>query len=273
MERKLLLAAAIAATSFASAQYTLEYTYVNGAVGSGGPNEFHMVELEALGHVYVFYHKADERVYINDLYHQPVTSIDLSAAPDVSFDPSGNDVLFTSQYLFDLDDGIEVMFVSQNGATCSASIVDEDGTIIQTFQDEGPWVILNVPQVQQPIYNTPLGTKLIMSNWATGEAKVYALPGTLHTGIVGPNERDFISAPVKVYPNPSASEVTVLLDFSRNLGEVIFDLTDIAGTVALRTTIAGPSQRIDISGLAAGEYHYHVLVDGVKVNTGKLLKM
>ncbi len=256
------------------AQYQLEHSYANAGTGVYQMfNEFYMVHLETLGDRYAFLDKTQRRIEFYSLDHQYISTIDLSAAPDVTLYPAGRDALFISQHLWDLDDGIEVMYVSQYIDTVTTSIVDEDGTVIQTWPDEAATVNLNVPQEQQPIYNSASSAKLILSNWTTGEAKVYSLPGTLQEGITSTNGSSFFSAPVKVYPNPTADEIVVDLAWQSRPNSATIEFMDSQDRVALRDPLSTTLQHISIVTLAAGEYSYRVLVNGGVVTTGKVTKL
>ncbi len=273
MKLRSYLFVALSSTALvASSQYQLEYTYYGGGTGgAGGLNEFYMVHLEAIGDRYVYYDRPARAVYMMDLYHQLVSTISLAAAdPDSTGIGYGEDILYVSQHLFDADDDVELMFVKPYSGT---SVINEDGTVIQFWPNELPLIAVNIPQEQRPIYNTPLGTKLILSDQLLGDAKVYSLPGTLFTGISGPHEQSVLSAPVKVYPNPTASEVTVDIQWTTRFTNADMAFFNSVGELVLTQAITVTGQRINIAPLAAGEYSYRVSMDGQQVNAGKLTKL
>lgn len=255
----------------ASSQYQLEYTYYGGGTGgAGSQNEFYMVHLETIGDRYVYYDRPARAVYMMDLYHQLVSTISLAAAdPDTGM-AYGEDILYVSQHLFDTDDEVELMFVKSYSGT---SVINEDGTVIQFWPNELPLIAINIPQEQRPIYNTPLGAKLILSDQLVGNAKVYSLPGTLFTDITAPHEQSVLSAPVKVYPNPTASEVTVDIPWTTRFTSADMAFFNSAGELVLSEQITVTGQRINIAPLAAGDYSYRVSMDGKQVNAGKLTKL
>ena len=274
MKLRSYLFVALSSTALvASSQFQLEYTYYGGGTGgAGGQNKFHMVHLETMGDHYVYYDRPARAVYVMDLYHQLVSTISLATAdPDSSSLGAVEEILYVSQHLFDTDDEIELMFVKYYVGT---SIVNEDGTVIYFWPNEMPMIGQSgIPQEQRPICNTPLGAKLILSDQLLGDAKVYSLPGTLFTGISGPHEQSVLSAPVKVYPNPTASEVTVDIQWTTRFTNADMAFFNSVGDLVLTQAITVTGQRINIAPLAAGEYSYRVSMDGQQVNAGKLTKL
>ena len=258
-----------------NAQFSLEHTYAGHGPGTMLYTEVYVVHFETLGDRFVQVDKVDRAIRVMDIAHQIVQTIDLSGVPDASTEEGGRDVLYLSQHLFDLDDGIEFLYVTQSSPplTIITSVINDDGSVIQSWNDEGPFVNPNSPQEQLPIFNTDSGTKLILANRIAGAMNVYALPGELHVGITGSGNHDLISAPVHVYPNPTASEIVVDLPWSSAGKGSVLEILKVDGVVVLHRSLSSGIERISLAPLSAGEYVYHVLLDGQMVNSGKLTKL
>lgn len=85
-------------------------------------------------------------------------------------------------------------------------------------------------------------------------------------GFVGINIPDKIGS-VKVLPNPSKNFININSD---NNHSSIFTLFDLTGKIKMTLTFSDKTKTIDISGLAAGIYVYHVTNEERKVE-GKLI--
>ena len=102
-------------------------------------------------------------------------------------------------------------------------IYNEDGLLL--FSDTGsPAIYTNVPLQQYPIFNTSVGTKMILS-YRNGHAKVFDLPGTLSTAIAQTNNNLISQSKISnPYPNPTNN--TTSIDYTLppgiNEGEIIF---------------------------------------------------
>ncbi len=254
------------------AQFALEQSYPNAATPNTDKQLF-LVELEDLGHRYVLFNKTTKTLTFFDLDHVQVQVIDLSAAPGTD-GSNGGQVLYITQYLFDLDPGIELMYFEGGGSaplTVVTSIMDESGAVIQSFPNEAAYVMVNVPQLQFPITNTPDGTKLILSNLSNLEARVYALPGELSTGMAL-DQPPTLAGTVKVYPNPNSGEVTIAMDAISAFGDLLIRFHAPGGALALEQRLAGASTTIATDRLAAGNYTYVITRDGVPWQAGTLVK-
>lgn len=269
MDLRFLLPLALGAST-CSAQFVLEQTYPNAALNFTSKQLF-MVELEDLGQRYVLFDKTARTVTFFDLDHVQVQVIDLSDAPDTD---AGNDqIMYITQYLFDLDPGIELMYIATGGSgpAVITSIVDESGAVIQSFPNEAAYVGVSVPQMQFPIYSTPNGTRLIMSNQSDLAARVYRLPGDLPTGLV---MRPLIAeaGTVKLFPNPTTGEVSITLDAPSAEGEQVIRFYTATGALLLEHRLTGSTSTLPTGALAAGTYPYVVSRNGVPWSAGTLVK-
>lgn len=259
MRTILLSSIALLLSTTAFSQFALEQTYANAGT-PGSNNQLMMVELESLGFRYVFFNKAAKTLEFFDLDHTQVQVIDLAAALD-----NGNavmrQVLYITQFLFDLDPGIEVMYVVAGGpGTESATtyIMDESGTIIQAFPNEAGHVRINIPQAHFPIYETPQGAKMILSHQADLSAKVYSLPGHLPAGMIPSGSTPGIAGEVKAYPNPASDAVRFELDPSMDPNALTIRFYSSLGSLVLERRVQGHAFTIERGGLASGTYTYTI---------------
>src|SRR6185436_7001144 len=141
-----------------------------------GSLKTYMVNLEQAGPKYVLVYRdyPDYRwISFYHLDHSFWFNIDCNPLPASANLQSGFFTpLYISQHLFDSDDGIEFMFVLTS--PWFTGIYNDDGSPIITIDSAAPLVAANVPQAWRPIYNTPNGTKMILS-MMDGSARVYGL--------------------------------------------------------------------------------------------------
>jgi hypothetical protein len=252
------------------AQFQLEHSYPNaGSVTSG--NQLYLVNLEDLGDHYFFHDKAARSVTLFDLDHTQVQTIDLSGVPDPAGNAAYSQILYVSQYLFDLDPGIEFMYLigGTNPTNPVTHIIDESGAVIQSFPNEAGYVQVNAPQVHVPIYNTVTGTKLILSNQITHEAKVYSLPGSLSTNMVLVNGTADLNNS-KIYPNPTDGSISI--ELSRPLqGTGLIRIYSMNGAAVMEKKIDSIYTTLSISHMEAAAYRYVIYESGMPKAEGTIV--
>ena len=119
--------------------------------------------------------------------------------------------------------------------------------------------MINFIQQQYPIYNTSVGTKMILS-YENGQAKVFGLSGTLTTGIAVANEELLNAKTSNPYPNPTST--TTHIDYTLpegvNNGEIVF--YDLQGKEIKRFAVDRTFNNllISTSDIAAGTYYYQL---------------
>lgn len=254
-----------------AAQFALEHTYLNAGT-PGSQNQLYMVDLEDIGKRYVFFNKAAKSLTFFDLSHVQTQVIDLSAVPDDGVVP-GRQVLYITQYLFDLDAGVELMYLATGGiggASLMTSIVDEDGTIIQSFPEEAGYVMPNYPQSHFPIYETSDGAKMVLSHQANLQAKVYALPGHLPMGMA-PLGTALPTGNVKVYPNPASAEVRFEVTGVEAYSGLTLRVFDQGGQMVLQRNVDAATFLIQRGSLSAGHYVYTVAQGAVVLASGSFI--
>ncbi len=207
----LFLICLLTSTSLLS-QFTKEHTYPNASnIGSNmNTQQLYMVTLEVAGQKYVHIDRANKKIDLYNLNHSLFKSISYANATDLSPNYDYQDILYISQKLFDADNEIELMFVDQFFSSTSTNvitqIINEGGSILFTENNAAPIARLNVPQAQQPIYNTTAGTKMILSH-TNGDAVVYSITGTLSLNITANNNAAIAES--LLFPNPSNKSVTI----------------------------------------------------------------
>ncbi|MBS1648000.1 MAG: T9SS type A sorting domain-containing protein [Bacteroidetes bacterium] len=176
-----------------------------------------------------------------------------------------------SQKLFDTDTLIEFMYVygdiSNNHYT---RIYKENGTLL--FSDmAAPTINLTTPEQQYPIYNTPNGTKMILS-YSNGQAKVFSLGGTLSAGIAQ-KSHVFAGSLGNAYPNPVSATTTIpyTLPPDANEGEVVLYNTEGTEVKRFRVDNTFANLQISTNDVPAGTYYYQLLVSGNAIGIKKLI--
>lgn len=268
-----------------SSQITLEHTYPNAgyfcsiSIGPSvvtGAKPFYMVSLEVSGQKYVSIDSQNQSITFYNLDHSFYKSISYSAvpllgnqAPDV--EKLGATLLYISEKLFDTDNQIEFMYTVNNQSGCTTQIVNEDGSIILSANNEAPLVKSTQHNQSYPIYNTPVGTKMILSR-RDSTAKVYSLGGTF-TELVKNNNIFSENASLGLYPNPANKGRQVALEYNlpNEIKYAELVIHDELGKEIVRYTIANEMDKIiiDTDLFSAGIYYYTVVSNAKIIGTKK----
>jgi hypothetical protein len=258
----LLTALVIPLTS--NAQITLSHTYDSagyyGALGSR--QSLLIVELESEGRKFCFIDSHNKKLKLYELDHSLWRTISFSLATDLSDVNNVQSIKYISQYLFDQDDEIEFMYVDQNIPDCVTQIVNEDGSILFTANNRAPILHASVPQFQVPIYNTEVGTFMLLSGCnSDGKAYVYNLPGILATGMsLGPiHELATLSAGM-AYPNPTANTTRIDYALPTGVNEGFIVLYTTGGQEVKRFRVDRTFNTLEITtdDLQSGTYYYNL---------------
>lgn len=246
-------------TSFG--QITLEHTYLQGSsmmLGYADPSrQFFMVNLEELGHTYVMVDRVNKVVNFYDLSHAPIGAISFAGGVVLN-ENVASDILYLSQHLFDLDDGVEFLYGNYyfDGSVVQGitQVFDDDGSVV--FSANGaPLVKPNYHQQHFPIYATSQGTKLILS-MANGDANVYSLAGTFTAGMTGVTQ-ELTGFP---FPNPTTSEL--YLPYTLPAGETngIMEILGATGNIVRSLTVTNSESvlHLNTGTLASGTYLYRI---------------
>lgn len=276
---KKLLFISLIITNVMIGQITLEHSYPGSScyyqmgTSSSIYNQLYVVKLEVDGDKYVHVDRNNKMLKFYNLNHTPFKSISYAAVTDVN--PNGNNhtILYISQKLFDNDNEIEFMYGEQLAyGACITQIVNEDGSIVFTANNESNIVISNAPQVQVSIYNTTAGTKMILSANSSdplGNGKVYSLPGNLSPLTVKSLENP--TSESNLYPNPSSDNIT-LDNKEFDINKVV--IMDVTGKIIRSISSENvTSVNVDISTLSCGEYYVQIFDKKENlIDTKKLIK-
>lgn len=247
------------------AQITLEHTYV------GGSKSLFMVDFELSGMKYVLKSEVAGNRFLKfyNLDHSFWKSIDCNSFPAMTFCGSSGaqykfSALYISETLFDCDSAVEFLYSSLSDCRWFTGIYKEDGTAIMVADSAAPLVELNIPQQWRPMYNTPDGTKLILSH-RDGSARVYDIPCELSSGI-DKSMRQPSDPFLSVFPNPSYYQNTVQYSLPDGINEADIVLFDLNGKELRRYHVDRTFSNLQISqkDFPAGTYMYS-LVSGNKI--------
>lgn len=248
----------------ANAQITLEHTYDSAGFNGGvGRQQLYIVKLEVDGDKVVFADKTNKLVRFYNLNHTPWKTISYAAATQLN--PSNvQTIMYISQHLFNTDEKIEFLYVDQFGSSSSITqVINEDGNILFTANNQGPFFYPSAPQAQLPIYNTISGTKMILSGGVSTDANAYfyGLAGTLANGIIAlPNNELNNIGTSMAYPNPTkySTKIDYTLPKGVYKGEIVF--YDTQGIEVKRFNVDNTFRTLMISteDLQSGLYYYNL---------------
>lgn len=251
----------------AFSQLILENTYPSASryASANDDQQLYILKLEVDGDKVVFVDRVNKSVKLYNLNHTLWKTISFAGATDLNSNYNGMAIMYISQHLFDADDEIEFLYNDKNTSFPVGSVtqvINEDGSILFTAIDQGPFVIANAPQAQLPIYNTSAGTKLILSGTNNdSNAYIYSLVGTLANGIKGytDNEQNNLMA-LMAYPNPtnSSTRIDYTLPNGVNTGEIVFYDTRGKEVKHFKVDNTFNSLLISTEDLQSGLYYYNL---------------
>jgi hypothetical protein len=240
------------------AQFTWEHTYDSAStINSSRLNQLMIVRFEVSGERYVKINQENKSISVYDLNHSLLKTMSFWGFPNSS--TSEPNLIYISENLFNTDPKMEYLYSSSAGSgSFYTGIYNEDGLLL--FSDTGLVAIRpSIEQQQYPIYNTSLGTKMIIS-YSNGQAKVFGLGGTLTTTIDNTNQNLLKSRISNPYPNPASNSTTIdyQLPAGSQQGEIVF--YDFRGKEIKRFKVdnAFNSLILSTSDLPAGTYYYQL---------------
>jgi hypothetical protein len=241
------------------AQIVFEHQYDTASSFPYLNSQLLIVNFEVSGYQYVKINRVAKDISIYNMSHSLVQTISLASFP---MDGNGvmGDVLYLSQNLFNTDPLIEFMYVYSYGSAPthgSTMIINQNGSVL--FSDTGaPSIHVNFALQQYPIYNTPNGTKMILSYYY-GPAKVFNLGGTLTTAI-DRTSHSLTGNMGNAYPNPTASTTTIpyTLPQGINQGEIVFYNTQGIEVKRFKVDNTFSSLLISTTDIPAGTYYYNL---------------
>ena len=245
------------------AQITLEHKYDSASDYLN--SELRIINFDVSGERYVRINIQGKSIDFFDMNHSFIKSISYANFPQAN---STSTILYLSQNLFTTDSKIDFMYFNQGNSNAAyTGIYNEDGALIFSVDSVGPWETSNTPQQMYPIYNTSVGTKMILSNEVNGQAWVYSLPGMLTTNIQEANNNLIAMQKGKVsnpYPNPNtgSTKIDYTLPEEVNQGEIVF--YNLQGMEVKRFKVDRTFNTLLIStkDIAAGTYFYQLQTAG-----------
>jgi hypothetical protein len=254
----------------ANAQIVWEHTYDTASTCSTnlGMSQLMVIKFEVSGERYVNINRIGKRISIYDMNHSLIKTFSMPYL--ITSNITSGDVLYLSENLFDTDPLMEYMIIVNNPTFPTPDnryytyICKEDGSLL--FSDTGAAIIRsNIMEQQYPIYNTSVGTKMILS-YDNGQAKVFSLPGTLSSGIQEANNNLIAmqSSVSNAYPNPNngSAKIDYELPNGVNEGEIVF--YNLQGMEVKRFKVDKTFNTLLIStkDIAAGTYYYQLQTEG-----------
>jgi hypothetical protein len=257
-----------------------------------------MVNLEVSGMKYIVVNRSENNrnVKLYNLDHSIWKTIDLNSCPlsyhigiaydpltgeiiydpitgDITYDTTYNynyDLLYVSENLFNSDNELELMFSIQSSSFTPSftGIYNENSTLLFSENGAAPLVRLNIPVVFKPIYNTPNGTKMILS-FDNGDAKVYNLAGQLVNEIEENNSQTNLNA----YPNPTNGVTTIQYSIPLNSKEATISIFNLNGVKLRDYKVDNTFNELKINAneLGTGTYMYSISVNGQLLKSEQLL--
>ncbi len=253
-------------------QITLEATYPNSAL------KLYMVDLELSGMKYVVQDNTagNRSLRFYNLNHGIWKIINCNFFPMMPLCTGSTnydfDALYISETLFDCDDKIEFMYISNGGCRVFTGVYNETGVPLLYADSCVPLVRTNVPQQFRPIYNTPNGTKLILSH-KDGSARVYDLPCELSAGVDQLVVDDGKSIEMNISPNPSFYETTVEFTLPDYVTEAELIISNMEGKEVKRYRIDKYFNSLLVAQdeLSPGTYVYSIVSDNKVLISRKLI--
>ena len=273
-----MLCAIILSITTSKAQVLLDTIYQDARA------KLYMVNLEISGMKYVLRGEVQGNRFLKfyNLDHSLWKTIDVNPFPVTLFPPGANPLptynynyesIYISETLFDCDNDIEFMYVSNSNYRWFTGIYKENGTALLMGDSLLPMVRPNVPQQFRPIYNTPGKTKLILSHM-NGTARVYDLQCSLSTGVDQNRVVSETDPPeLNVFPNPSfyESQITYKLPIGVTSGEIV--MYDLNGKLIRNYAVDNSFSSILIqqNEMAAGTYLYVLKANGQVIDSKKII--
>jgi len=265
----LFLLSALSGLKTANAQITLEHTYDSAYA------QLYMVNLEIEGMKYAKRNYIGGVIELYNLDHSIFRIMPLPA-PGERVGYARPYTLYISEHLFKCDDdSIRYMFGQIDSNTVwHFYILSESGNVDFYVDSAGPFVQPNAPQTQLPIYNTPNGTKMILSFGEINSgtvARVYNLCGTLTENIkpLGVGNADGLS----IFPNPSHESTTIDFTLPKGINTADIALYDLNGTEIKRYKVDRTFNNLVLnnSDLKSGTYLYELAAANQTIGFKKMI--
>ncbi|MEO8088187.1 MAG: T9SS type A sorting domain-containing protein [Bacteroidota bacterium] len=247
-------------------QFTLEHVY-NVPPGK----QFYFTDLGNNNYKYLLIDYYNNYFSLYNLDNSPYI---LNIIPGVPLD-SGH--IFTIAYitstLFDCDStNIEYAITAVGVATKPFYVFRTDGTLLFSKDSVvGPYCIgcFGGSRWFKPVFNTPVGTKMLLANFTTNDWFLYSLCGTLPETVDQSIEQNQY---VKLYPNPSSGMTIMEIDLMDNLENYELNIYNSLLKSVRKESIRGSKTlTIDNNSLSSGVYFFSLQTTTKIIQTGKFV--
>lgn len=236
--KKLFTIAMIMFAAFAKGQVTLEHSYSTNW-------QMEVVNIEGDGYKYLGVDTATRAIKIYNTDHSLWKTINTSIPQGATIFSASS---YASKYLFNADSKIEVMVTYIFASSFKAELYNEDGTVLNTFNNASS---LNIASVN--------GTwkLLVRLNTSPQHTDVYSLPGQW-TGVSALGKT---IASGGIYPNPLESTATIKYELPSGTNQGTINVYSDAGTLVRSYTVTSQFSELLISKdqLSTGVYFYDIV--------------
>ncbi len=246
------------------AQITFEHSY---SVPPG--KNFYFTDLGNNNYKYFYIDYYNSKFSLYNLDHTPFM---LDIPTGKPMDSGLYTIAYITSTLFDCDSTtIEYVETTTFGAK-PFYIFRTDGT--QLFKKDsvtGPFGggAYDGSIIIRPIFNTPVGAKLILMNGSTNIWSIYTLCGALPESI---KEIDQGNNYVQIYPNPSSGAITFKINAPSNFEKFELTIYDASLQKIKTENCEGVKIiNIDNSNLSSGTYFYSLQTKNKILQTGKFI--
>lgn len=243
MKKAILMVAAIATATLASAQITLEHSY------TGKNMSLQVVTIEGEGNKYMALDTLTQNVQLYNADHTLWKTI--ATAPSAGY--SLVNWSYPSKYLFNSDGNVEILvsYYSTSPLNYHTKIISETGAVVQDFSNHYYGFVKNVNGAWKLLlYNTGAG-----AFGSRTYSDVYSLPG-VYTGMKNINGETSGT----VSPNPASSSFTLAYRLPSDTHVAELNVYDVSGQLVKSMTITDLFNDVVINSedLAPGMYIYNI---------------
>lgn len=254
------------------AQITLDKTIPEG-------NAIHFTKIEDDVKYFIF-NTTDLILTIYNADHSIYKTITINQA-ELGFTYNANDVYFSEYFpiaclstnVFNTDNNLEFILLLYTDTITNTYIVNEDGSILQTFTDKRPaYRIEYNSQTPTWIKNTNTGLKMILRHKnSTSERYLYSLPGT--ATLSTQQEVTNNSSSFNAFPNPAENYTNLRYKLPNNITKGNLQIYNIRGSLVKEYKVDNHVDFLNISTneLSSGTYLYRVIGNNFKSKTSKFI--
>lgn len=218
----------------------------------------------------IYYDDFIDTVFIHNLDH----SLDHTIVLTLDQSRGLSNLICITKHLFDTDDDYEFVctYGNASGPANDITVWNENGTVLfkrDSFTLRSHYTGADATRIKDGIFNTPLGTKMILVHPTEPKYEVYSLPGKLPTSNTklsatdAPTIISSSSPSTSAYPNPSNGKIRVAYSLPEGVttGELVITSTDGREVKRYRVGNMFNDILIEKSELASGAYFYKLITE------------